>query len=56
LIHGSADAVIDAKYSLAAARQLNALGAKVTVDIVPGMSHGIDARMLSLGVSKISGQ
>lgn len=55
LIHGSADAVIDAEYSLAAARQLKALGAKVTVDIIPGMSHGIDARMLSVALSKIVG-
>ena len=55
LIHGSADAVIDANHSLEAARQLKALGATVTVDIVPGMTHGIDARMLSLALSKISG-
>jgi phospholipase/carboxylesterase len=55
LIHGSADAVIQADYSLSAARQLKALGATVTVDIVPGMTHGIDARMLSLALSKISG-
>jgi phospholipase/carboxylesterase len=55
LIHGSADAVIDAEHSLAAARQLKALGATVTVDLVPGMSHGIDARMVSLALSKISG-
>ena len=56
LIHGSADAAIDADNSLAAARQLKALGATVTVDIVPGMTHGIDARMLSLALSKVSGQ
>jgi len=55
LIRGSADAVIDADQSIAAARQLNALGAKATVDIVPGMNHGIDARMLSIALSKISG-
>jgi len=56
LIHGSADAVIDADNSVAAARQLKALGARVTVDIVPGMSHGIDARMVSLALGNISGQ
>ena len=56
LIHGSADAVIDADNSLAAARQLKALGTTVTVDIVPGMSHGIDARMVSLALSKVSWQ
>lgn len=54
LIHGSADAVIDAEHSLVAARQVNALGAKATVDIVPGVSHGVDARMLSLALRKIA--
>jgi phospholipase/carboxylesterase len=56
LIHGAADAVILVDHSLAAASQLNALGANVTVDIVPGMTHGIDARMLSLGLRKVSEQ
>ena len=55
MIHGSADAVIDSDNSLAAARQLKALGATVTVDIVPRMTHGIDARMLSLALSNVSG-
>jgi hypothetical protein len=27
-----------------------------TVDIVPGMTHGIDARMLSLALTKVAGQ
>lgn len=52
LIHGAADNVIDANHSLEAARQLKALGANVTVDIVPGMTHGIDARMLSLALNR----
>jgi phospholipase/carboxylesterase len=55
LIHGAADTVIDASHSLEAARQLKALGTTVTVDTVPGMAHGIDARMLSLALSKIAG-
>ena len=55
LIHGAADNVIDANHSLEAARQLKALGANVTVDIVPGMTHGIDARMLSIALSKMAG-
>ena len=56
LIHGSADTVIEADHSLAAARKLKTLGAEVTVDIVPGMTHGIDARMVLLALSNISGQ
>lgn len=56
LIHGSADSVIDASKSLEAVRQHKELGAEVTVDIVPDMTHGIDARMLSLALSKISGK
>jgi len=54
LIHGAADPVIDARHSLAAASQLKALGANVTVDIVPAMAHGIDARMLSVALEKIA--
>jgi phospholipase/carboxylesterase len=54
LIHGSADTVIVADSSLVAARQLKALGTIVTVDIVPGMTHGINAPMLALALSKIS--
>jgi phospholipase/carboxylesterase len=53
LIHGAADAVILADHSIEAASQLKALEAQVTVDIVPGMTHGIDARMLSLGLIKV---
>lgn len=56
LIHGSADTVIEAEHSVVAAKRLKALGAEVTVDIVPGMTHGIDARMVSLALGKISGQ
>lgn len=56
LIHGADDAVIDAEQSLVAARQLKALGATVSVDIVPDMTHGIDGRMVSLALTKISGR
>lgn len=50
LIHGEADPVIAASYSRAAASQLQALGATVTVDTVPGIGHGIDQQMLAIGL------
>jgi phospholipase/carboxylesterase len=53
LIHGEADPVIAASYSLDAASQLKALGARVTVDCVPGMGHGIDNQMLALALKKL---
>lgn len=53
LIHGEADPVIAASYSTAAANQLLTLGAKVTVDIVSGMGHGIDDQMLTIGLKKL---
>jgi len=55
LIHGDADPVISIEHSRNAARQLHALGADVTLDVEPGMGHGIDARMMSLALSKVGG-
>jgi len=53
LIHGEEDPIIAASYSRAAASQLQALGAKVSVDIVPGMGHGIDGQMISIALQKL---
>ena len=53
LIHGEADPVIAASHSRAAANHLQALGAKVSVDIVPGMGHGIDKQMLSIALKRL---
>jgi phospholipase/carboxylesterase len=52
LIHGEADAVIAVDNSRNAAKQLQALGASVSLDTEPGMGHGINARMLSLALEK----
>jgi phospholipase/carboxylesterase len=52
-IHGEADPVIAASYSRAGASQLQALGAKVTVDTVPAMGHGIDGQMLAIALAKL---
>lgn len=45
LLHGDQDPVIDPRYSLSAAETMQALGAAVTVEIFPGLGHGMDARM-----------
>ena len=54
LIHGEADSVISVENSRNAAKQLQALGAKVSLDIEPGMSHGINARIMALALEKLS--
>lgn len=50
LIQGAADTVIDANHSLEAAK---IWGTNVAVNIIPGMTHGIDARMVSVAPKKI---
>jgi phospholipase/carboxylesterase len=55
LIHGDADQVISVEHSRNAASQLHAMGANVSLDIEPGMGHGIDARMISLALGKVIG-
>lgn len=45
LLHGEQDQVIDPRYSLLAAEALRALGATVSVELFPGLGHGIDARV-----------
>jgi len=52
LLHGDADAVVSVEKSRQAAQQLQALGAKITLDIEPGMGHGINARMMSLALGQ----
>ncbi|AOR64508.1 esterase [Pectobacterium wasabiae] len=46
LIHGEADGVIVVGHAHAAAHRFQELGTSFTVDIVPGVGHGIDERML----------
>ena len=48
LVHGDHDPVVPARHSGDAARALQALGAEVTLDLLPGLGHGIDARALAL--------
>lgn len=46
LLHGEQDGVMPAALSTDAARQWRALGGAATVDLFPGLAHGIDARVL----------
>jgi len=46
LMHGEQDRVMPAALSIDAVRQLQALGARVTLDLLPGLGHGIDARVV----------
>lgn len=46
LLHGQADAVVPAQASIDAHEQLQALGASATLDLIPGLGHGIDGAML----------
>jgi len=47
LLHGQADQVVPTSESVAAHAQLQALGADVTLDLIPGLAHGIDAQMMA---------
>lgn len=46
LIHGDQDGVVMTRWSVEAQQQLQALGVSVTLDLVPGLGHGIDGRVL----------
>lgn len=52
-IHGNLDNVIAPSYSVKAAEQLLSLGADAQVDLVIGLSHGVDARAARLIVSAL---
>lgn len=46
LIHGDSDGVVMPRWSIEAESQLRALGGQVSLHLVPGLGHGIDARAL----------
>lgn len=45
LLHGDVDGVVPARASIEAHAQLTALQGQVTLDLFPGLGHGIDRRM-----------
>ncbi|MDV6332723.1 esterase [Asticcacaulis sp. 201] len=51
LIHGDADTVVASAWSVKAHDQLTALGARNTLDIIPGLTHGINAEATRRGLS-----
>ena len=55
LIHGEEDQVVPARCSVEAELELRALGGEVTLDLVPGLGHGIDARMVGLATRRLQG-
>jgi phospholipase/carboxylesterase len=52
-IHGSADPVIPVAHAQQAARQLESLGAAVTLDVIPGLPHGINRSAEDLLVQRL---
>ncbi len=55
-VHGTQDRVIHHGYAEQAAETLALNGANVTVDVVPGLGHQIDAQVLRLLVERLQGQ
>ena len=55
LVHGDADPVIAVGNAQAGAATLHRLGAAVTLDVVPGLAHGIDERVARRVVDLVGG-
>lgn len=53
LVHGAADPVIPVAHAEQAHRTLQALGSSCTLDVVPGLGHGIDTRALELLIARL---
>lgn len=53
LIHGDADAVMPLRLAADGLAQFQALGGSATLDELPGLSHGIDARVLDAIVRRL---
>jgi len=47
LIHGETDTVVLPRWSIEANEQFSAAGVEVTLNLVPGLGHGIDERALN---------
>ena len=53
LVHGDADAVMPVRGAVDALAQLQALGAVATLDRLPALGHGIDARVVEAVVRRL---
>lgn len=49
-IHGADDPVIAPRYSVEAAEAIARLGGSASVDVLPGLGHGVDARAAKLAL------
>ena len=49
LLHGGADSVVPAVYGEAAYRRLRAIGARVTLDVLPDEGHALNQRLINRG-------
>ncbi|PLK49322.1 esterase [Uliginosibacterium sp. TH139] len=54
LVHGTADPVIPAQQSQAAASALQQLGVTHSLDLIPGLGHGIDERALACVLQRLA--
>jgi phospholipase/carboxylesterase len=54
LIHGEQDGVMPCSFAVAAQAQLQALGAKVTLDLIPGLGHSVDQRVLDALLARLA--
>lgn len=53
LFHGESDAVIGCRHSIAAAERLRALGSAVTLDLRPGLGHGLDEALIATALARL---
>lgn len=53
-IHGADDPVIPVRFSVEGAQALRRLGGAATVEVLPGLGHGIDARAARLAMGYLS--
>ena len=56
LIHGEQDRTVPTSASIAAAQELQSMNAKVTLDLLPGLGHGISASALELVIRYLGDQ
>jgi phospholipase/carboxylesterase len=54
-IHGDQDGVIPASHAVAAVQTLQEWGVPATLDLVPGLGHGIDGRALAALLARLRG-
>jgi phospholipase/carboxylesterase len=55
MVHGKSDSVTHYGYTISAAKQLVALGADVTADVVPYLGHEISAEVVDIVIERLQG-